>query len=98
MENFDDFDPKEEFEEIKSLCSLHRIDFENEDIVKLYSSCYFSQDQLEIQHLKLKLFQSLAGRAIRSQEILLKATARRGKKGGATPTEAQIYMENRQLT
>jgi len=33
VEHFDDFDPKEEFEEIKSLCSLHRVDFDNEDIV-----------------------------------------------------------------
>jgi hypothetical protein len=43
-----DLDPKKEFDEIKSLFSLHRVDFEQEDIVKLYSSAYFSQDKLQI--------------------------------------------------
>lgn len=88
-------DPKDEFEEIKNLYSMHRVDFEQEDIVKLYSSSYFSRDKLQLNQLKMKLFQSLAERAIRSQEILLKSTARKGKRGGAKPSEAQVYMENK---
>ena len=51
-----DFDPTREFEEIKNLYAIHRVNIEQEDVTKLYTSCYFSKDKLRVQQMKVKLF------------------------------------------
>lgn len=50
------FDPAQEFEDIKNLYAMHRVSMEQDDVTKLYSSCYFSRDKLRVQQLKVKLF------------------------------------------
>lgn len=97
--NFAEFDPQQEFEEIAQLFDMYRQDLAGSDISHLYTACKYTQDRTQLLNFKAKLFQSIAQRAIRNQEFLVKSNKRRNK---GVPNEnkgdnVKIFIENKRL-
>jgi len=97
--NFAEFDPQQEFEEIAQLFDMYRQDLAGSDISHLYTACKYTQDRTQLLNFKAKLFQSIAQRAIRNQEFLVKSNKRRNK---GIPNDnkvdnVKIFIENKRL-
>ena len=97
--NFAEFEPQQEFEEIAQLFDVYRQDLAGSDISHLYTACKYTQDRTQLLNFKAKLFQSIAQRAIRNQEFLVKSNKRRykGVPNDNKVDNVKIFIENKRL-
>lgn len=92
----EEFDPDTEFDEVRKLFDLYKMDCSKSDLEHLYMTCFYTQDKALVQQFKVRVFQNIAQRALRNQEALIKTQSRR--KGVQLDKEAiQVFADNKRL-
>jgi hypothetical protein len=79
---------------IKQLYEAYQVDLSESEVSSLYSACYYSEDIYLAQQFKINLFQTIARRAIKNQQVLMTIAARKsGRFREATGEQSQEAPE-----